>query len=54
VADCSSVKFLHDLSSNRREPDWFLSIGCFTRLNSTKGPSVLRELFALTSELVLI
>lgn len=24
-SDCSSVKSLHDLSSSRREPGWFLS-----------------------------
>jgi len=23
--DCSSLKISHDLSSSRREPDWFLS-----------------------------
>lgn len=23
---CSTIKILHDLSSNRREPDWFLSL----------------------------
>jgi hypothetical protein len=27
VLDCSSIEILHDLSSSRREPDWFLS-GC--------------------------
>lgn len=23
---CSTIKILHDLSSNRREPGWFLSL----------------------------
>jgi len=37
-SDCSSVKFLHDLSSSRREPDWFLSSIVHLLNNSTKGP----------------
>jgi hypothetical protein len=28
-SDCSSVVLSHDLSSSRREPDWFLSVGLF-------------------------
>jgi len=35
--DCSSIKFLHDLSSSRRKPDWFLSAILFDWGSSTKG-----------------
>jgi len=34
---CSTIKILHDLSSNRREPGWFLSLS-LTKVFSTKGP----------------
>lgn len=36
---CSTIKFLHDLSSNRCEPGWFLSVG-LSLFSSTKGPLV--------------
>lgn len=29
MLDCSSIENLHDLSSSRCEPDWFLSKKCF-------------------------
>jgi len=37
---CSTIKILHDLSSNRREPGWFLSLSLI-KVFSTKGPTFL-------------
>lgn len=36
---CSTKNFLHDLSSNRRKPGWFLSL-TVVLLFSTKGPII--------------
>jgi len=33
---CSTIKILHDLSSDRREPGWFLSLD-LGKFFSTKG-----------------
>lgn len=33
---CSTIKFVHDLSLDRRESDWFLSLN-YTNSFSTKG-----------------
>jgi hypothetical protein len=38
MVDCSSINYSHDLSSGRRESDWFLSPNIFLLLLSTKGP----------------
>jgi len=43
---CSTIKILHDLSSNRREPGWFLSLSLF-EIFSTKGPVFLYSILRL-------
>jgi len=43
---CSTIKFLHDLSSNRCKPGWFLSLGP-RPLSSTKGGLRIASIFII-------